>query len=243
MSDYSEIEGEITPHAPQADVILLNDAIRRAVQFFCEKTLVLEETTDPRINIIAGVETYTLPPVADRVIVRVKKAGAWFYDAGPDTLIGAQRKLHPTNENELDSRTPPYHGEFRGPLNYPFRISEDWRTVTGRPEWFYQPVPNQIRVVPIPIEDMDEALKVTYHLKPSNTATDVDDLVFENWRDIIVEGAIGTLLQIKHKPWTDVAEGERYEASFRARTFEIVHERESAFEQQDATVGRVRAYP
>lgn len=243
MAEFSSIEGEITPHVPQADVILVGDAIRRATQLFCEKTLVLEAETSPRINVMEGVHTYTLPAVANRTIVRIKKGEVWYYDDGPDTESGRQRQLDPTNTNELDQRTPPYHGKFRGPLNYPLKPSKDWRLETGRPELFFQPFPHQIRIVPIPREDIEWALKVTYCLKPSNTSTEVDDFVLENWRDIIVAGALGQLLQIKHKPWTDVSEGARLEGAFSIAVNDIVRERESAYESQDATVGRVRAYP
>jgi hypothetical protein len=240
MADFSTIEGEVTPHVPQADVILLTDAIRTATQLFCARTLVLDAVTDPRINLIAGQAVYTLPAVADRTIVRVKKGEVWRYLGTSDV---DPKRLDPTNPNDLDQRTPPYHGQFRGPLNYPISPDDDWREETGDPSLFYQPLPHQIRLVPIPDTDIEWGLKVTYHLKPSNASSEVDDFVLESWRDIIVIGALGLLLQIKHKPWTDVAEGEAYERDFNFKVDDIVRERESAFESQNHTVGRVRAYP
>jgi hypothetical protein len=240
MADFSTIEGEITPHVPQADVILIGDAIRRAVQTFCEKTLVLEAVTDPRINVIAGEPIYTLPAVVNRTIVRAKRGEVWYYNGPDDTK---PRQLDPTNPNDLDNRHTPYHGRFRGPLNYPFfKPDENWRTSIGTPSLFYQPMPHQVRIVPIPRLDVEWSLKVTYHLKPSNTATEVDDLVLENWRAIIVSGALADLLQVKHKPWTDVQLGSAYGKDFDSKTNEIVKEREKSFESQDSTVGRVRAY-
>jgi hypothetical protein len=240
MADFTTIEGEITPYVPQADVILIVDAIRRAAQAFCEKTLVLEAVTDPRINVIAGQALYTLPPVAERTIVRAKRGEVWFYD-GPNDID--PERLSPTSPNDLDQRTPPFHGEFRGPLNYPLKPDDDWREETGTPSLFYQPLPHQIRVVPIPDTDVEWSLKVTYHLKPSNASTEVDDFVLENWRDIIVDGALSDLLQIKHKPWTDVPLGKDYGKNFDQRVNDIVREREAAFESLNHTVGRVRAYP
>lgn len=240
MTAYLDLEGEILTHVPQVDSILLEDAVRWAVQTFCEKTLVLEAETNPRLDLVAGVHTYLLPPVDGHTIVRIKKGGVFRYSGPSDTK---PKRLDPTNPNELDGRTPPYHGTFRGPRNYPFASNcEDWRIATGTPELFFQPLPHQIRVVPIPVEYVEWALRVTYALKPDNDSTEVDDFVIDQWQKQIVIGSLAALLQIKHKPWTDVQEGVSYEKEFMQAIGKIVQERESAFESQDYTVGRVRAY-
>lgn len=75
----------------------------------------------------------------------------------------------------------------------------DWRNRTGTPEYVLGGA-TSLTLVPIP--DVAGTLKLTVALKPSPTATGVDDNIFNEYREAIVHGALAKLMLSPKKPYT-----------------------------------------
>lgn len=237
MTAFTVLQKYLTPDVPGADVILLERAIKNAARTFCERTLVLDVTTSPLLDIVAGMATYTLPAVANRDIVRIKRGGVrWGADHFPEHR----------SEDQLDRDGSDSGAHFVRDSNDTLRvfgISDPWRTATAdEPAVYYQERPNTIRLVPIPIAAHTAKLAVTYHLKPSLASTEVDDFVVANWYEALLDGARAELFQLKQKPWTNIELGAEYGLRFDDRIQEVINDRVSGFGSNDYAIGRVKTW-
>ena len=82
----------------------------------------------------------------------------------------------------------------------------------GEPREFWMKADRSIVIFPTPEENVQ--LKVYAVLKPSRTATGVEDWIYETWADTIVDGTIAKLAAIPGKDWTDVAMAESRRAKY-----------------------------
>lgn len=240
MTAFTALYGEVLSEVPGADRILVGRSFLRAARTFCEKTLVLEATTDPWLDITADEPVYTLPAVSNREIVRVKRSGVFWGDDEQQVYERSEDQL------DLDAGDPKQVivPDSSNSLQTLTNISDPWRKQTAaEPIFFYQPRPDRIRLVPIPNASYSAKLKVTYHLKPRLGATEVDDFVLASWYEVLVRGALGELLQIPKKPWTDSKLGIDYERRFMDDIDGIVSDRVSGFASQDYSAGRTRSWP
>jgi hypothetical protein len=73
----------------------------------------------------------------------------------------------------------------------------------GEPREFWMKADRSIVLFPTPEENVE--LKVYAVLKPSRTATGVEDWIYETFADTLVSGTISRLAMIPNKEWTDVA--------------------------------------
>jgi hypothetical protein len=73
----------------------------------------------------------------------------------------------------------------------------------GEPREFWVKADRSIVLFPTPEEDVE--LKVYAVLKPSRTATGVEDWIYETFADTLVSGVVARLAMIPNKEWTDVA--------------------------------------
>lgn len=72
----------------------------------------------------------------------------------------------------------------------------------GDPKAYWLQADRALRVFPTP--DESGSLRVTAVLKPSRTATGVEDWIYETWADTLVSGAVARLASIPNKTWTDL---------------------------------------
>jgi hypothetical protein len=73
----------------------------------------------------------------------------------------------------------------------------------GEPREFWVKADRSIVLFPTPEEDVE--LKVYAVLKPSRTATGVEDWIYETFADTLVSGVVARLAMTPNKEWTDVA--------------------------------------
>lgn len=76
----------------------------------------------------------------------------------------------------------------------------DWRNQTGTPEYVLGGA-TSLTLVSTP--DIDGTLTLTVALKPSPTATGVDDSIFNEYREAIIHGALWRLMLSPKKPYTN----------------------------------------
>jgi hypothetical protein len=98
----------------------------------------------------------------------------------------------------------------------------------GEPREFWVKADRSIVIFPTPEENVQ--LKVYAVLKPSRSATGVEDWIYETFADTLVSGAIAQLAMIPGKEWSDIALAgmhkglyERAITNARIRDFRGVH--------------------
>jgi hypothetical protein len=82
----------------------------------------------------------------------------------------------------------------------------------GEPREFWVKADRSIVLFPTPEENVQ--LKVYAVLKPSRTATGVEDWIYETWADTLVSGVVARLAMIPNKEWTDVATATSQKAMY-----------------------------
>jgi hypothetical protein len=105
MTAFSALYPEILSEVPQADVIILDRSIRRAVRKFCEQTEVVRASGI--IDVVAGQSEYTLPAVASREIVRIVRQGVWWGTGGEAQVFDVT-----VAEGQQPSTSGWYEGSF-----------------------------------------------------------------------------------------------------------------------------------
>lgn len=83
---------------------------------------------------------------------------------------------------------------------------------TGEPRSFWMYADRSIKVFPTPTAR--GRMTVTAVLKPSRTATGVEDWIYETWADVLVSGTVGRLARLPGKDWTDPTLSEIHRAVY-----------------------------
>lgn len=72
-----------------------------------------------------------------------------------------------------------------------------------------------LRLIPVPSQAIENAVRVRIALMPLRTATSVEDFLYDDWLDTITDGALGRLLSMTSKPWRDFTAANYYRARYR----------------------------
>lgn len=78
-----------------------------------------------------------------------------------------------------------------------------WPDWEGTPLYYMQEKLEKLIVVPRPTEALTDAIKAKVAVKPSRSATSIDDAIWEKYLKPIASGAKADLFAMKRKPWTD----------------------------------------
>lgn len=71
----------------------------------------------------------------------------------------------------------------------------------GRNGWFVPP--NNLKISPTPVES-GERVRVVVAVAPKQDCCEVDSLIYERYREVIVDKALAMLYQIKQARWFDI---------------------------------------
>lgn len=175
---------EVMPSVPGCPHPVAINAVRSAARELCEKAPIWKNTPTA-INVVAGTMEYAFAPATGTLVAGVVFAA---YNGN---------EIFPKTEQQLDA------------------IDPAWRTTSsGDPKYYTQLSQRQIALVPKPGTTLSGGLVLRVSLKPSPTATTVDDSVYEEWREEIAAGALARLMMMPNKPWTN-----QDEAVFQAGLF------------------------
>lgn len=146
--------------------ITIEQAVLDSCIDFCERSLILRQTLD-QVTTAVGVKEVELDLPTNYRIVKILKV--W------------------VNETEIEAAS---EEEVSTPLAHVDSVPGSTST-NSVPAWYVESSPGTLRVFPAP----DKAYTITVRaaLKPSRSATSVDDILFENWVNAIVEGALARL--------------------------------------------------
>lgn len=171
----TEFITNVAPHVSGCPNSLIVDELRNAAIRLCEDSLIHREDIAPA-DITIGVDDYTITPPAQTRVVTVL------------TLYHDEKPLNGYTEEELDH------------LDY------GWRNGSIGPATGYTLLaPDRIKLNRVPEATITGGLVIKVALKPTETATVVDDVLYNDWQTALTNGALAELLMIPKKPWTDYA--------------------------------------
>lgn len=169
---------DVLPAAQLCPTPIINREIISTCRDLCMRTMLWTEELTP-ISAVADQATYPLL-AAGAEITGIDRAS---YDG---------KTIYPTSETALDEDSTQ-------------ESKEEWRDKTAdKPERYFCTFDKKIRLVYIPDADLASAVKVWVNVIPLIDATVVPSFLWENFKDMVADGAKGRLKAILDMPWTDI---------------------------------------
>jgi hypothetical protein len=167
----------VLPHVPGCTNEMALLEIKNTIIDFCEKSLILQVDHDP-LTAISGTMDYDFEPPRDYLVTKIMKL--WY------------------KGQELDAESP---DEINTPSIY--NQSSGHTVNRGDPRFYIQKDARSFTVYPVPSETTRLSLTMRVALKPTRSAQTIDDLIFEEYAEIIGHGAITRLALSPGKPYTN----------------------------------------
>lgn len=177
---------EVRPKVPGCDLTTMYNALRLALQDFCERSTIWRQDL-AAIDIAANTGSYFLTDPSNALIVQSIYVS---YNGN---------RIYPTSTERLDQLLPDWR-----------------QGVAGDPQWYVSPAPNQVLFDRVPESAITGGLWANVALKPSSAATVVDDTLYRSWREPVASGALARLLAIPDKPWANGNLARYHAAKFEA---------------------------
>lgn len=154
----------------------VKDAILRACRQFCVATHAWKEYLDD-MPAIANIKQYDLDPPTYAQVV---------------TVLGIRHR-----DRDLEPKT----------IDQLVREHHNWRDMDApQARYWTQESPTTFTLVPYPSESVMLGIKnIRVALKPKMDATEVGDILFNDYEEVIAHGALAILQAIPDKPWTNGA--------------------------------------
>ena len=188
MKTLDAFLSRLLPLVPSCTDPLARQALLDAAIEFCEESHVLQVTSDPQA-VTAGVNTYDLDLPSEEDAVCVLKA--WY----GTTLLSPAPRVH---VNSILA----YTGSAGG-VDQPM----------GPPKWYYEIAPGTICIYPAPDQSAELMFSARVATKPKRTATQLNDMLFDNYIDAIIAGAQARIVAIPGQFFT--ANPAKAEQAFR----------------------------
>jgi hypothetical protein len=169
---------QVLPHVPGCTNEMALLEIKNTIIDFCEKSLILQADHDP-VTALEGIMDYDLEPPKDYLVTKIMKA--WYMG------------------QELDMESP---DEIKTPSVY--NQNSGYLVNRGDPRFLLQKEPRTFSVYPIPDETARLALTLRVALKPTRSASTIDNIIYEEYAETIGHGAVSRLALSPGKPYSDV---------------------------------------
>lgn len=190
MKTYSTFLDYVMPYAPGATVAMATLELKNTCIEFCEKSLIIQRDHDP-VTVIAGITDYDFdPPVTNHLVVKIMKA--WFNGA----------EIFPIAPDDITDPTI-YNKAFANANTNP-----------STPQRYFQKDERTFTILPPSKDTAPSALTMRVALKPSRSATQVEDVLLEDYAEYIGAGALARLMMTPGKPYTAPQSGAIYQAKF-----------------------------
>lgn len=183
---FTELLPEVLAVAPTAPVPTIVRNIRNAARDLCERAKIYRYTVEDEA-VYAGLAEVelTLPDYTSLVT--------------PISLTLAGEPMTPSSPILLDEEAP------------------DWRTETGIPKHFIRSTDqlNSLILYPIPeTAYTSPGLNGVVSLKPSRTATVIDEVILDRYQTALISGALSRLLMIHGTLWYNPAQAAYHAGVF-----------------------------
>lgn len=185
MATLSDFYPYVMPSVQGCPTPLVINAVRCAVNDFCERTMMWRYKFEAA-DLIAGQRDYSfVTPVGSSIAKPVYVAVNGF-------------QLQPTNTDDLDA------------LTMGWRDAE-----SSQPAMYYMDYNSTLVILPTPTISAVGGLDLEVALKIDITADYVPDWMFQNWAEIIAHGALMRLHAMPGKAWADTQTVQYHRSKFR----------------------------
>lgn len=191
MKNHTDFLDYVMPQVPGANPQMALLEIKNTIIDFCEKSLIIQTTLDP-VTTIDGINDYDLEPPRDKLVTKILKG--WYKG----------RELTPTSFDEIN--TP-------APFN---QFAPDTLIKREDPKNVFQKDSTTFSLYPIPNETVAGSTTLVVALKPTRDTDEINDVIFEDYAEIIGHGAIARLAISPNKPYSDPRLAAAREALYRA---------------------------
>ena len=168
----------VMPHVPGCTVEMALLEVKNTIIDFCEKSLIIQRDHDP-VTLVQGQIDYDFEPPTGYLVSRVMKA--WY----------KTKELSPMSPDEIQNAEV-YNRMFTG--------ADVGQT---DPRQFMQKDERTYTVYPIPAETAKNALTMRVALKPTRASSTIEDVVYEDYAEVIGHGVKARLMMSPGKPYTN----------------------------------------
>lgn len=156
----------------------------------------------------------------DTILLDLQASVQW-YDLVPtntdEEVIGVDRVQY----NGQSWPCPVYAGESSESADGPW--TQDRPT-----QFFYEP-PKSLVLLRMPASSLATGCTVQAILQPTDTATTLDETLFQRYHSALAAGAIAFLLNTNNSEWSNPAKAEKYEADFESGWQKAAADRDTGF--------------
>lgn len=179
MASLDSFLSRLIPQVIGCPDITATQALLDACIEFCDESLLIQTTSAPQ-SVTANVGSYTLTVPSETAVASVIKV--WY---------GA-KQLAPANAADIDSI-----------LAYVATAGTD-TVQTGVPNTYYELTPGVIGVYPVPQVSVSNILSARVATKPTRAAVNVSDILYNDWAEVLVAGAVSRLASLQGQVYTNV---------------------------------------
>lgn len=180
MATLSNFYPYILPHVNGCPEIVVDVNLRSAIIEFCEKSLILQRDHDP-VTVVKNISDYDFEtPISDHIVVKILRA----FHKG--------QSLSPISPDDIND--PTIYNRF---------ANDDNSTLTGAPKNIFQKDERTFTLFPIPDETKASSLTMRIAMKPSRSATTMQDVLYEDYAEPIASGTLSRLMLTPNKPYTN----------------------------------------
>ena len=180
MATLTSFYPYIVPHVSGCPEITIDTNLMSSIIEFSERTLILERDHDP-VTIVKNISDYDFePPIANHLVIKIINAwcqGSALEPIAPDVI-----------------QDPTIYNRF---------ANKDNTFTTGKPKNIFQKDERTFTLSPVPDETVAQSLTMRVALKPSRSATSVEDVFYEDYAEIIADGALSKLMMIPNNKFTN----------------------------------------
>ncbi len=186
MVTWDAFHEYVMPSVQGCPTTMVDTAIRSACTEFCAKSFIWRQES-VRNAIYENTASYVFaPPQYAKVVTPYRVA-----------ING--KELKATDLDTLEAEMP------------------NWRDLNpGTPRLYFLENEDTVRLIPVPYEDIEDALTAGVVLKPSRQAPSCPNFIYEDWAEVIAAGALTKLLAMRGKIWAQEALVPYYDKLFRA---------------------------
>lgn len=177
MTAHTAFLDYVLPHVPGCTPEMALLEIKNTIIDFCEKSLILQQDHDP-VTATKDVIDYDLEPPSGYLVVKIMNA--WYKG----------QKLDPMSPDQIE--TPSVYNQQSGYL-----------VNKGDPRGYLQKDARTFSLYPIPIETVPLSVTMRIALKPTRTLATIEDVIFDDYAEIIGHGAVSRLALSPGKPYTN----------------------------------------
>jgi hypothetical protein len=184
----------VKPEISQCPNVVLDRYVLEALIEFCTQSRILRVNADD-VSVLADTSEYSLT-FNSLPYSPVSLRRAYLGDGSSDDT-----RIQITTERELN------------------RSGQNWevQTVTGDITHVFLKQTGKVRVYPVPTANMTDSLRLLdVAVCPTRSATEVDDILYNDHIEAIRDGALSKLLLLKNRPWTDIDAAKRHRWDFQS---------------------------